>query len=173
MDAYVLGTHKGDLPTHLLGDAGSGRVRAMGALEGAPHSIYVAVEGDTREALEDAVAIVTGAGIEAEVGLTLNPEAADSGNIIINLIHIPSRMPPWELLLFLWLEGELFADAIETAVEHLGPEGVAVASDGKGKVLIELGGNNAAKVEAAAAAITDRHKNVVVARVAGGLSHAK
>lgn len=173
MDAYVLGTHTGDLPTHILGDAGSGRVRAMSQLEGAPHSIFAAVEGDSPEALEDALAAVRGAGVADAVALTLNPEADDVGTIIINLIHVPARIPPWELLVFVYLEAELILETLEAAVEALGAENVAVASDGQGRVLIELGGPNASAVQATADALAGAHKNAVVGRVAGAISYAK
>ena len=171
MDAYVLGTHSGDLPTHILGDAGSGRVRAMGQLEGAPHTVYVAIEGDTPEALEEAIAVVRGAGIADEVGLTLNPESGDEVMALPFVIHFPSRMPPPEVMIFIYVQADGVVEALQEAVDSLGADGVAVASDGEGRVLVELGGSRSA-VEDAAAAFAGRHGGAVVARVDGGLSYA-
>lgn len=173
MDAYVLGTHEGGLPTHLLGDAGRGRVRAMGSLEGSPHSIYVAVDGDSPEAIADALSAVNDA-IDA-VALTLNPETDGGGTVaaLPFVIHMPSRIPPPDEVVFIYVEADGIGEALQVVVDTLGPDGVAVAGDGEGRFIVELGGSSSAAVESAAAAFAERHGGAVVARVSGGLAYAK
>lgn len=171
MDAYVLGTHEGELPTHLLGPAGSGRVRAMAAVEGSPHTIYIAVDGDTEEALGEALAVVDNSSLHGAIHLVAS-EVASRHGVFVSTVHGTSHMPPVECIIFLFIEAESIEDAFLAALDALGPEGVAVAADGRGGFVVELGGDDPAAVEAAAEDFTGRHPNAIVARVtAGGLSH--
>jgi hypothetical protein len=172
LNAYVLGTHEGELPTHVLGAAGSGSVRAMGRLEGSPHTVFVALEGDTPAAIEEAIAAVSAAGVAAKVSLTLNPDGPQVATLIPGIIHWPSRFPPYKFVIFIYVEADGIDAAFNGAVADLGSDHVSVAGEGDGRFLVELVGDNAEAVEAAAAAFATHHPGSVVGRVAGGLSHA-
>ncbi|MGN6473707.1 MAG: hypothetical protein ACTHK4_08685 [Mycobacteriales bacterium] len=168
MDAYVLGKLSGDLPTEILGKQGQGSVRAMGRLEGSHHEVFVAVEAETKEGIDDALAAVAKTGIASEVTFRPDPDAAASVPLVV---HLPARVPPWLRLIFIWLEQELNLKALEEAVHKLGKDGVAAVSHG-GRALIELGHDEAEKAEAAAKAVAAAHPGAVVARVdPGGLAY--
>jgi len=165
MDAYVFGTHEGDLPTHVLGAAGSGRVRVMGQLEGAPHTVFVGIEGESHDALDEADAAVRGSGVADAVSFRPDPNASAALPLII---HMPAKIPPWLRIIIIFLEAEAIEAAILAGHEALGPDGIAVATDGQGRYLVELGGDDAAAVELAAAAFADLDANAVVAQIGGG-----
>lgn len=143
MDAYVLGTHDGELPTHLLGH-GDNRVRAMARLDGPDHNVFYALEVPNAESVDGHVSAIGDAG--SIVGRILIID----GNIAAVVIH-PSHMPPWERYLFLLLELEAIEEALAAARDILGEGGVAAAADSQGHILVELGGNDAAALQEAAA----------------------
>lgn len=150
MDAYVLGKHDGELPTHLLGQ-GDNRIRAMARLEGPDHNVFYALEVPDEGSVHPHTTAIADAGtIIAEI-LIHNAEVA--GFILIT-IH-PSHMPPWERYVFLLLELELeeLEQALVEAGEILGPDGVAAAVDGQGRALVELGSNDPAGIEQAMTAL--------------------
>lgn len=164
MDAYVLGTHEGELPTHLLGAAGGGRVRVMGQLDDAPHTVFVGLDGDSHDALDEADAAVRG-GVGDAVSFRPDPNASAALPLVI---HMPAKLPPWLRIIILFLEAEAIEAAILAAHEALGPEGIAVATDGAGRYLVELGGDDAAALDAAASAFAELDANAIVATVGGG-----
>jgi hypothetical protein len=149
MDAYILGTHEGELPTHLLAHGEEGhRVRTMGRIEGPTHNVFYALEVPDLAAFERIAGHIADAGTAnpQTIQPTGHPEYRSSK-------HAPSHFPPWDriaiLLLHLELEKQIAATA--AAVKRLGDEGVAVITDGSGLTLAEFGGNDAAEVDAAAA----------------------
>jgi FAD/FMN-containing dehydrogenase len=136
----------------------------MGVLEGGPHTIFVGVEGDSDAALEEAAAAV-GAGLADHVMFRPNPDASSA---LPGIIHMPAKLPPWLRIVLVWLEGDGVEAAILVAHEALGPDGIAAATDGAGRYLIELGGDDIAAVDAAASAFAGLDSDAVVAQVGGG-----
>jgi hypothetical protein len=163
MDAYVLGQHDGDLPTHLLerGELGN-RVRAMATLDGPDHNVFYAIEAPDQNALDTHTASLAEAGTDSQrtMSACLDPDCLPLLGKDSHVIH-PSFIPPCLYYLFHWLfhpgdpeaGTDFVAEGLDKAREILGDDGVAASTDGNGNVLIELGGNDEAKLAEAQAAL--------------------
>src|SRR5262249_37136678 len=68
----------------------------------------------------------------------------------------PSHMPPWECYLFIFGdEVEELPKQLSAAADELGEGTVALAVSADGRVIIELGSNDEAKVNSVAANLVD------------------
>ncbi|HVV75947.1 MAG TPA: hypothetical protein VHC43_07910 [Mycobacteriales bacterium] len=154
MDAYVLGTHESDLPTHLLQDGAEGdRVRAIARLNGVDHNAFYAIEAPDAESAELHLEKIKGLGTNVNWWL-IHCVAEDClGLMEIKPFSIlnPSKMPPYDFYLILTVEQEHVRDEVATARQLLGEDGVAAATDGRGRFLIELGSNDQSALDAAVA----------------------
>jgi hypothetical protein len=159
MDAYVFGTHDGDLPSHLIGAGELGnRVRAMARLDGPDHNVYYAIEAPDTAALDSHVSNLTATGT-APTSTILMCGSQPCADLLANGYQphsLPSHLPPWECVQFLALlleEGVSPAEELEAARLLLGADGVAAATDGEGRVLIQLGANDTETVAQASDAL--------------------
>jgi hypothetical protein len=161
MDAYILGTHEGDLPTHLLegGEVGN-RVRAMAQLDGPDHNVFYAIEGPDQATVDAHVRSIVAAGTTVQHAITPDDGRTNDPEWVMIGVSHPSHKPPWEYYIFWRLlhygdpveyTGAL-AEGLGAARDLVGDDRIAVAINAEGDVLIELcGDDQAALVEAQAA----------------------
>lgn len=156
MDAYILGKHDGDLPTHLLSGPGGNRVRAMARLDGPHHDAFYAIEVDDPDGVTVLTESLSDSGLV--ISQTHVAAVADENKVaahIVPYVH-PSHMPPWECYAFIhaqWVEQ--IPEILAAILAELGDGTVAAAVDSDGNVLIELGSDDEAAVTAAAAGLAD------------------
>jgi hypothetical protein len=154
MDAYILGRHDGELPTHLLSGPGGDRVRAMARLAGPAHDVFYALEVADERSVTVLTESLTASGLvvsETHMPLTSDPDKY----AIVGHIR-PSHFPPWDFYLFIHGdEVEDLPNQLSAAADELNEGTVGFAIDASGKVLIELGSNDEAKVNAVAASLVD------------------
>jgi hypothetical protein len=155
MDAYILGRHEGDLPSHLLAQGEPGnRVRAIARLEGPDHDVFYALEAPDQQSLDSLVQAITVAGS--------NPASVLPACALIHCkgaianVRGPSYLPPWPTYVFEWFDADTAAEAIQLAVDSLGEDAVAAATDGQGHILIELAGPDEDLIRATMALIRAR-----------------
>jgi hypothetical protein len=158
MDAYVFGRHDGDLPTHLVGNGEPGnRIRAMARLNEGEHDVFYALEVGSIEDLERHVGDLQSAGSTPSV--VLRPDggwsAVDLKIPPLPQPPVPMWMPPYPVLCLIIAEIDDVGRAVETLVEHLGPEGIAIWRGENGDYLVEAGADDRQKLEAALQAATE------------------
>lgn len=158
--------HDGELPRHLLDEGEPGnRVRALAALHGPRFPRYVAVEGPDEPSISEQISKLEAIGYRVKWRMI---SCADLPCLkIIGMERIgTSWLPPFEHILFEIFEGAQASDgsdapspvstALDAAATSLGSNGgVAASTDGRGTVLVEIGGDDAELVEATAAALRD------------------
>lgn len=141
MNVYLLGSHDGELPTHLLRDAESEHgIFAMGRLSGDQHTMYYAASVADSASVGDVVGTVEGAGSSVATIIVQCVSETCLGLIlwllgVITPCHVPG--PP-EWVVFLVLRGREELRHLEHALERLGRGHVAAAYDGDGTFLVEL-----------------------------------
>lgn len=152
MDAYVLGTHDGDLPTHLLGRGEEGhRVLVIAPLSGPDHNVLYKIEAPDADGVQHHVERISGVG--TLVGRILIRCTSENCFGLIEsvkpfLILGPHSLPPYLHYVFQWLEQAHVRDEVAALVEIFGPEGVAAATDGEGHFLVEYGSDDPDKITA-------------------------
>lgn len=154
MDAYVLGTHEGDLPTHLLGQGEEGhRVLVMARLDGPDHDVLYKIEAPDKEGVSTHVANITGAGslIDRILIRCIRENCFGLIETIKPYMGVaPHSLPPYVYYAFQWLEQDHIRDEFAALVDIVGMDGLAAATDGEGHFLIEYGSDDADKISAAA-----------------------
>jgi hypothetical protein len=154
MDGYVLGRHTGELPLHLLQEGEPGnRIRAIARVEGPDHDVVYAIEAPDEQALSLHTTSTSTAGTSSTKSLIVCvslPCQAQGGHTNGNPMH----MPPWECILFLWLEAEDISEIVGDIKESLGADSIYTATDGEGHFLVQLGSDDQERVDEAAARLT-------------------
>ena len=139
MDAYVLGTHEGDLPTSLVGAGDEGnRIRAAAKLQGADQNVFYALQVESADDVQPHVDAIIASGTSPIAILTAGSEAAT----LLIVPHHPAYLPPGLWTAFVHVVGEGADRAVEVLLELLGEERVAAARLDDGSVLVEATGDD-------------------------------
>ena len=142
MDYYVFGTHEGAVPAHLIGTGQDGhRIRAVAPLTGGEHDIFYAVQAPHQEAFEEYLGTITDAGTTPTVTLPVC-EDLSCLKLLFTLLQRLSWMPPYECLLFVVVIADGVLEVLGQLVDELGEERVAAVTDGQGRFLVEIGGDD-------------------------------
>lgn len=153
MDAYVLGSHPGELPTHLLGDEEGNRIRAMARLEGGDFDVFYALETQSEEDVERHVAALRDAGTDIIIIWHGHGGPVESGPISLPPPlpppPRPSWIPPRPWLLFLLAEIVDVILLVESLRERFGIDNVAGYHGSDGRYLIEVGAHDRDSLAAA------------------------
>lgn len=156
MDAYVLGSHSGELPTHLVSANTGNRIRAVARLEGGQHDIFYALEVDSVDDFDRHVRDIEGAG--TRIAVVLNPHG---GNVQMGPIPLPippppptpSWIPPCEWAMFVFATVEDIVGLIEKLRERFGVEYVAGLRVGN-QYILEVGAEERDSLETALAGLS-------------------
>ena len=145
MDAYVLGSHPGELPTHLLSAEPGNRIRAVARLEDGEYDVFYALETQSEEDVERHLAAIREAGTDPLVVWHTH----GSGAVALGPIPWPKPLPPpppapaWvppcDWYLFLVAKVGDVLGLVEALRHRFGPENVAVVQGPDGRHLLEVG----------------------------------
>jgi hypothetical protein len=168
MDAYVFARHDGDLPTHLVGNGEPGnRIRAMARLNEGEHDVFYALELESHDDLDRHVGALQDAG--STPSLVLRPDnswaAVDLKIPPLPQPPTPMWLPPFPFLCLIVADVDDVGRAVETLVEHLGPEGIAIWRGEDGDYLIEVGADDRDRLEAAIGAASESEGFVAKSRL--------
>jgi hypothetical protein len=159
MDAYILGTHEGDLPIHLLKEGEPGnRIRAMARLEGPVHNVFYALEAPDEMSVDSLTTTVGSSGTTPQKSMVVclrPPCLVTVGGGPGRPNPNPSYVPWAEMYVFHLFEAETAADAVRAARASLGEDAVAAATDGNGRIMVELSSNDATALDSASAALCE------------------
>jgi len=161
MQAYVFGRHTGEPPTHLVGKTYRGiTVQSMTALEGAEHTLFTKLHVDNPQVLD---APMSSSEPDDPVGDIINDaqvilgcHSPDCMDLIANIesrISFIGGSHPY--FCFMLCDVGDVLDHLPEYERELGPDRIAAATDGNGKVIIEIAGDNPEELAATAARITD------------------
>ena len=158
MHTYLLGRHTGDLPTHLVGTEMDGHeVFAVAELDGPDHSVFVGLKriGATAPNLEPGAQrpmsgqLPSSGDVVGEAVVFVQCVRDDCLGLLPELPINPCYLPGWDLIVFVFVFAEHLRDALPRAHQRLGNGAVAVATDGGGRFLVELAGNDRHALEEA------------------------
>lgn len=173
MNAYFFGRHSGDLPAHLLRDAGDEHgIFAMAPLEGDTHNVYYAASVPESATIGDVTGTVESAGssVEAVIIQCLSDDCLRLVLAVVGGVLGPCHIPgPPEWIVFLVIEGRDELRHLEQAQDRLGRDNVAAAYDGDGRFLVELASDDADLLDEVARSFTEleRHRVVSTHRLRG------
>jgi hypothetical protein len=158
MYAYVFGRHNGQPPTNLVGTTFRGvTVQSMTALEGPAHTLFTKLHLTDASALsrpmsgEDPLGEVVD---DAEV--MIGCESVDCSGLVGNIVSRISFIGAdhvYFCFILCDIDGPL--THLPAHEQEVGPDRIAAATDGKGRALIELAGDDQDELLARAARITD------------------
>jgi hypothetical protein len=141
LNAYFFGRHEGELPQHLLREAGAEHgIWAIGALAGDEHNVFYAAALPESAAMQEVTGAIDGAGTNV-VDTLMECVSDDCKQMVMAILGVvaPCHIPgPPEWILFLIIEGREQLRHLEQALERLGDGNVAAAYDGHGRFLVEL-----------------------------------
>lgn len=152
MDAYVLGMHEGDLPTHVVNEGEAGhRVVVVAPLSGPDHNVLYKIEATDADGVHGHIERISGLGTVINKWL-IRCISENCFGLIETFkpfsILGPHSLPPYLYYVFHWLEQEHVRDEVAALLEIFGPDGVAAATDGAGHFLIEYASDDAEKIGA-------------------------
>ncbi len=135
----------------------------MARLEGPEHNAFFAIEAPDSETVELQIEKLRGFGTNIDWWLIrcVSENCFGAFEIKPFIILNPSKLPPFAYYLLLKLEGEHIREEVRVAREHLGQDGVAAATDGKGRFLVELASNDEQALDAAVNALAAANKHAV------------
>jgi hypothetical protein len=137
VDAYVFGSHDGELPISLVGTGDEGRrVRAIARIDSDGPDVVYALQVASADDARQLVDALGAAGTRP--GTVLFPDAAAAATSLhpIPVPH-PAYLPPGRWIAFVHVVGEGAEQAIETLLELLGEGRVAAVQLDDGSYLIE------------------------------------
>jgi hypothetical protein len=148
VNAYVFGTHSGDLPADLVDRHSPGDgVRAVVRLRDGEHDILYAVEAPDDDRLSEHIAAVSDAGTQ---GLVVLQEGSWAANLLPPLpAPRPMWLPPSEALMFVLVTVEDVSEFVTRLVESLGLTSVATWPTTDGRWLVEAVSDDADELAAA------------------------
>ena len=167
MQAYVFGRHTGEPPLHLVGTTHDGvTVQAMTALEGAEHTLFTKLHVENAAVLSEPRSVDDPVGqIIDDATITLgctSPDCNDLiGNIVSRVAFIGTGHPYFAFIL---CQADGALDHLLAYERQLGPNRIAAATDGKGRVIVEIAGDDPDELAELAARITD-HTAIRDARI--------
>ena len=148
MNAYLFGSHKGNLPVHLLGKGAPGnRIRAMAELDGPDHSIFVAFEVPDINAANQHVMSLSTSGVDP------GPVVPMCGSetclqLLMDIVEsVVADLDGFLLYLYLRLVVTGRVEILRELVKELGSDRVRAITDGAGTVIIEIGGHHRDELE--------------------------
>jgi hypothetical protein len=153
MDAYVFGKHDGELPVHLVGSGEPGnRVRVVAAIDDSAYQILYAFEAPDQQVLDEQISTTQSNGTTPS---TVMVPCADEDCVqqVKNIVERVSWLPPYPCLLFILVEAEGVLEVLTDLVEELGAKAVAAFTDGSGRFVVEVGGDDWEPLERAHARI--------------------
>ncbi|HVB27616.1 MAG TPA: hypothetical protein VNE21_06870 [Mycobacteriales bacterium] len=143
MNTYVFGKHSGAVePGSLVGGEPGSRIRAAVRLDGADDVLY-AIEAEDEDGLQNHLLTITTAGttvITFPLTVCVDTECLA---LLKDISYLPMWLPPFDIYVFAALEGD---GPLDVLVELEAP-GVAAATDGHGRFVVELGGAERAPLE--------------------------
>ena len=153
MDAYVLGSHPGELPTHLLSAEPGNRIRAVARLEDGEYDVFYALETGSEEDVERHLSAIREAGTNPLVIWHTHGSGAAARGPIPWPKPLPPPQPSWlpprPWLLFLLAEIADVIIFIESLRERFGVDLVAGFLAPDGRYLIEVAANDRTEIAAA------------------------
>jgi hypothetical protein len=168
MEAYVFGRHDGDLPTHLVGNGDPGnRIRAMARLNEGEHDVFYALEVESDDDIERHIGSLQEAG--STPALVLRPDGGWA-SVDLKIPPLPQPpapmwLPPYQFLCLIVAEVDDVGRAVNTLIEHVGPEGIAIWRGQDGQYLIEVGADDRAQLEVAIEAAAEPDGFIAKARL--------
>jgi hypothetical protein len=157
MQAYVFGRHDGEPPTHLVGQTFGGvTVQSMTALEGVDHTLFTKLHVDNPAALSTPMSGEDPVGdIVNDAMVILGCHSPDCSDLIANIesrISFIGREHAYFCFILCDVVGAL--DHLPEHERDLGTDRIAAATDGNGRVVIEIAGDDPDELTARAARIT-------------------
>ena len=165
MQAYVFGRHDGEPPTHLVGKTFDGvTVQSMTALEGPGHTLFSKLHLDNEQLLSEPADPVGDLLGDAEV--LLGCHDPDCMGLVANIegrISFIGRDEPYYCFVLCRVSGGVL-DHLPAHAQQLGPDRIAAVTDGNGRALIEIAGDDAEELSVRAAQIAS-HPSISDARI--------
>lgn len=167
MQAYVFGRHTGEPPLHLVGTTHDGvTVQAMTALEGAEHTLFTKLHVENAAVLSEPRSVDDPIGqIVDDATITLGCTSPDCDGLIGDIVsRVAFIGTGHSYFAFMLCHADGPLDHLRDYEKLVGPNRIAAATDGKGRVILELAGDDPEELAELAARITD-HPAIRDARI--------